>query len=83
MSKKTAYRQCKLQKGNSHQMSWIPEKFAVLNKTLKLKGEGEDWDDGWVVKEVHSRREDDEMLDPHAAIKGHRKNTGDSLPKNN
>jgi len=81
MSKKTAYRQCRLQKGNSHQMSWIPEKFSVLNKTLKLKNGDDAWDNGWVVKSVHGRREDDEMYDSHDAIKGHRKATGDSMPK--
>ncbi len=57
MKKELYYRQCKLQRGNTHQTSWIPEQFAILNKVLKLKN-GEEWEDGWVVKEVWSRLEE-------------------------
>jgi hypothetical protein len=75
------YRQCKLQKGNSYQMSWIPEKFANIGKTVKLRDADGSWDDGWLVKEAFSVRTDSEIVDSHDAIKRHRKATGDSLPK--
>ena len=40
-------RQCKLRKGNVYQTAWIPVKFAVKGKILRLIG-----DDGWLVLEV-------------------------------
>jgi hypothetical protein len=47
--KKTNHKQCKLQKGITFQMSWIPEKFAKVGKFVKLKD-----DDGWEVVEVYA-----------------------------
>ena len=41
------YKQCELSKGVSIQTSWLPVKFAVVGKFLKLKG-----DNGWEVKKV-------------------------------
>ncbi len=82
MSKKTYYRQCRLQKGNTHQMSWIPEEFAVKGKIIKLRDEDGVWDDGWKVNEAYSTRlETHDLPDPHSEIKGHRKATGDAMPK--
>ncbi len=40
-------RQCTLEKGNKTQVLWIPDKFAVKGRILKLKE-----DNGWVVKVV-------------------------------
>lgn len=79
------YRQCQLVKKEGvstlNQVSWIPEKFAIMGKVLKLK-EGETWDDHWIVSSVGgTRRLEEHLPDSHKAIKGHRKNTGDSLPK--
>lgn len=85
MSKKTRYKQCKLVKtekaeGRSHvRVSWIPEKFAVVGKVLKLK-ENDVWIDGFVV-EFAGEDAIDEPPDMNKAIRGHRKATGDSLPK--
>lgn len=42
------YKQCTLQKGNTRQISWIPEKFSVVGKFLKLREPG-GWQDGWEV----------------------------------
>jgi len=86
MGKTTFYRQCYLEKptteGTSCQMSWIPEKFAVKDKVLKLKDDDGNWDNGWIVRTVGTfRREDEDLPDSHSAIKGHRKTTGDSMPK--
>lgn len=50
MKRKDArYRQCALQKGNSHHMAWIPEQFAVEGKFIRIKD-----DDGWRVNSVGS-----------------------------
>ena len=43
------YTQCVLVKGNLRQTSWIPAKFAVPKRVLKLKDERGQWDDGWQV----------------------------------
>ena len=49
MKKQPFYRQCNLTKTTEdselHQVSWIPEKFAVKGKFVKLK-EGNEWEDG-------------------------------------
>ena len=47
------YKQCRLKKGNTQQVSWIPSKFAKLNKVLKLKT-ADGWDDGWMVESAGS-----------------------------
>ena len=81
MSKTTYYRQCKMQKNNSFQVSWIPEQFARKGKVIKLL-EDSGWDDGWIVIEVGPYRHSEKDLpDSHDEIKSHRKNTGDSMPK--
>jgi hypothetical protein len=82
MSKNTFYRQCRLVKkttrGERQKTSWLPEKFAVLGKALRLR-QGEEWEDGWVVTMVsESRLEDEELPGSHREIKNHRKATGDS-----
>ena len=48
------YRQCWLSRGNSRQMAWIPEKFAVMGRFLKLTEEGVS-EDGWQVVGVGTR----------------------------
>jgi hypothetical protein len=64
----------------SHQVSYIPEPFCVQGKVLKLKDNDGNWDNGWIVESASENRTE-EVLDSHATIKGHRKMTGDSLPK--
>ncbi len=82
MAKDIYYRQCKMQKKNMFQTSYIPEEFAKLGKFLKLRDSEGEWDDGWKVIEVSSHRHlDNEVPDSHSAIKNHRKATGDSMPK--
>lgn len=79
MSKKINYCQCRLQKKNTHQTSYIPEEYAVKGKFIKLRdGEGV-WDDGWEVMSVV--RSEDAVPDWYSEIKHHRKNTGDAEPK--
>ena len=45
------YRQCWLARGNAHQMAWIPEKFAVAGRFLRLTEAGQT-EDGWQVTGV-------------------------------
>jgi hypothetical protein len=64
------------------QTSWIPEEFAVVGKVLKLKNADGIWDNGWIVQTAGQNRVAENMLpDYHSEIKGHRKATGDALPK--
>lgn len=44
MKKDTNYIQCALQKNNFHHMAWIPEKFAVKGRIIRIEE-----DDGWEV----------------------------------
>ena len=79
MSKKTKYKQCQLQNGNRHMVSWIPEQFAHVGKILELL-ENDEWEDGWQVMTAGG----DAIEEPPTVdqmIRGHRKRTGDSLPK--
>ena len=55
------YRQCRLQRWNIHQTSWIPEKFAVVGKFLKLHEEN-----GWQVKEVGTVALDESVVNDHS-----------------
>ena len=84
MSKTIAYRQCQLRKKHadgsaSCTVSFIPEPYCIKNKVLKLRDKDGKWDNGWVVESAGARQVD--ILDAHDAIKQHRKNTGDSMPK--
>lgn len=45
------YYQCKLEKWNCETTAWLPEKFSILNKIVKIKID-EKWENGWKVVEV-------------------------------
>jgi hypothetical protein len=49
MKKETNYIQCALMRENSHHMAWIPEKFAIIDKFIKIKNDDDTWTDGWKV----------------------------------
>tara|TARA_R110002074_G_scaffold32309_4_gene90233 strand:- start:14466 stop:14699 length:234 start_codon:yes stop_codon:yes gene_type:complete len=49
MSKKDTYTQCALKRNKHHHTAWIPSKFAVLNKFIKIKKSDKSWEDGWEV----------------------------------
>lgn len=83
---KDKYVQCKLSKaiGNMQrkfEISYIPSKYAIKGKILKIEIDGV-WEDGWNVTEVYKNSETDEPPDWRKSIRSHRDNTGDSLPKN-
>jgi hypothetical protein len=69
MGKAIFYRQCLLKKGTLVTTSWIPEKFAVLGKVLKLKDDDGSWDNGWVVEAVYGRLEESKLPDSHREIR--------------
>ncbi|MEW4452430.1 hypothetical protein AB1L30_07070 [Bremerella sp. JC817] len=81
------YQQCRLVKQTSattriELTSWIPEKYAQLNSYVKLKQPNGSFVDGWEVKSISSQRlQENDLPDAHAMIKGHKKATGDALPK--
>lgn len=84
--KNVLYAQCKLEKtisatSKAEQTSFIPYKFAIVNNVLKLKDDNGDWDDGWVVTSVGKPVDEAYLPDAHKAVREHRKNTGDALPK--
>ena len=75
------YRQCVLQKQNLEQVSFIPSKFAVVGKVIKIKDSNDNWDDGWVVMYAGQEVDEKSVPDSHDAIKAHRKKTGDAMAK--
>ncbi len=69
-----AYRQCYLVRGVSRQVSWIPEKYAKMNKTIRVKDEDGNWDNGWVVQHVgRVRLEHDQVMECSRAFRYQRK----------
>ena len=81
MTKQT-YRQCRLQRGSSTQVSWIPAQFAIRGRVLRLRERGNDsWSDGWRVLDASGEKQLADITDAHSAIREHRKRTGDALPR--
>lgn len=87
--KNVRYTQCKLKKkisnGEILLTSYIPSKHAQKGNKVRLKKNGFGFESGWVVVEVYPNSECEEknLPDFHKDIKGHKKQTGDSLPKEN
>lgn len=48
------YVQCLLKNKNAYQLRWLPEKFALEDKILKIEGLWGTWD----VKEVYRKEEE-------------------------
>ena len=61
MSKIKTYQQCKLRKGNLRMISWLPVRYAKVNKILKIKKEGV-WQDGWIVLDKYWEEITEEKL---------------------
>lgn len=80
----TKYCQCELVKkvnfeSTIKQIAFIPAKYANVGSMLKIRKEDGTWDWGWEV--VWAGKPTEIIVDIHKAIRNHRKNTGDSLPK--
>ena len=72
------FRQCLLIKNDKTEtIRWIPERFAILNNYITIKGSN----GVWFVKNIYGKLNESNIIDPHIAIKNHRKNTGDSWIK--
>ena len=61
------YTQCLLTKyvdsGCIKTVSWIPEKFAIRTKELKLKRDDGSWSNEWIVQEVYSSKSEQYVLE--------------------
>ena len=81
------YCQCTLQKrtetGYVEVVSYIPQKYAKLDNTLRLKEENGEWQTGYTVKTVGEPIDESLLPDRHEEVKAHRRATGDSLPRKN
>lgn len=58
MAKSYYMLQCLLAKtnesgGSNLTVAWLPEKYAITGKILKIQNNGE-WEDGWVVDTVYT-----------------------------
>jgi len=63
-------------------VSWIPEPFAAVGSTLRLREGPGEWSDGWrVVEAGRNRLRSDQLPDFHEMQKAHRRATGDSQPR--
>jgi len=51
MKKDTKYIQCALKRNGQNHMAWIPKKFAVKGKFLKIE-KGNQVEDGWEVMSI-------------------------------
>ena len=70
------HKQCKLRRVNgtiTH--SWIPSKFAVKGKYLKLKNDDGEWENGWCVEEVWGTRKSIDVLKDAEGYKKQRERT--------
>ena len=56
------YTQCHIQKNNKNDVAWIPSKFAVIGKIIKIKFDGL-WNNGWKVINTYSSNSEDHVLE--------------------
>jgi len=58
MSKELLFVQCELKRRHedldAYIIIWIPEKYAIKDKILKIKNENKEWVDGWKVIHVYN-----------------------------
>ena len=86
MTRQTRYAQClmrrKTEGGSVCTTSYIPEQFAKLGRTLRLRDQHGNWVGGWVVEFVGASLTDAaDAPDHRKAIRNHRRATGDSQPR--
>ncbi len=67
------HRQCLLlRERKAYKTSWIPEKFAVKGKVLRLKDDKGNWEDGWEVVLVYGRMDSKTVNSRSQEYKKHR-----------
>lgn len=74
---KTYYRQCKLAKGDTKRIAWIPSKFAKFGTVIKIKDDNGEWNDGWTVEHVSMKETDEEFLVKHERDYKHQREVSD------
>lgn len=77
MSKPKYYHQCKLQRGNSTLVSWLPERYARFNKIVKLKQEDGSWENGWRVMKVFKVKWEGAFLEQYSNSYKHQRKVSD------
>lgn len=65
--------QCHLQKGETHQIAWLPEDDAIKGRWVALKMNDE-WSDGWQITEVGARTETQRVTDQMTRVRSMKKN---------
>ncbi|RLF67439.1 MAG: hypothetical protein DRN26_02425 [Thermoplasmata archaeon] len=50
------YRQCKLRRGKCYKYAWLPSKYAVQGKMLRICDE-----DGWRVEEIYDAQSEEQV----------------------
>ncbi len=81
----STYQQCRLRRQHSEQVCFLPQKYAIAGRVVRLKQFDGSWQDGWAVADVYGEPVPEHLLpDAHDAVKVHRKATGDAAtrPKN-
>jgi len=61
------YRQCLMKRKINDNVqavtSWIPEKYAIKDKVIKLQSrETKEWSDGWIVTMIGIKRIDEKQV---------------------
>ena len=73
------HRQCRLSRQNKGKMetitTWLPEEFAKIGKVLELETSGGEWENGWAICEVFSRKKTKEVAERERDYKKHRLNS--------
>jgi len=74
------YCQCLLERltprGLERTTSWIPAKFAIVGRMIRLRDEDGNWEAGWTVRSASVPYP--EPSSPHQQIRNHRRATGDA-----
>lgn len=73
------YKQCVLRKGNTIEVSWIPEVYAHVNAYVKIRDKKDKkiWDDGWQVMTVSEFRMDEAQLNDYSQDYKHQRKMSD------
>lgn len=81
------YVQCVLEKKSNLStetiVTYIPQKYASVNNRIKIQDPStKKWSDEFNVVYIGVSIDEKDISDVKSIVKKHRKNTGDSLPKN-
>ena len=70
------YKQCRLLRGNELLTTWLPEEFASVGKSLRLKN-ARTWEGGWTVVRVDGPRLSEEYISEHSRDFLHQREASD------